>query len=128
MGRRRSVRVKTVVPTWRILAVLAYEADADEADADEVLFGRHQIAASGVGEVIRPLDGYGCVVLEPGEGVLVGLVWGVPLWWIDADRVARAFERRGSIVVSDGDRLTRRADKWLTRDGSRCIPPGAPPA
>jgi hypothetical protein len=122
MGWRRSVRVKTDTPTWRILAELTYVADGDE-----LLFG-HKVAASGVGEVIRPLDGYGWVVLEPGEGVLVGLVWGVPQWWIDGDRVARAFRGRGPIVVTDSDRVVQRADKWLTRDGSRCIPPRAPPA
>jgi hypothetical protein len=35
---------------------------------------------------------------------------------------------RGPIVVTDGDRVERRADKPLTWDGSRYIPPSAPPA
>ena len=70
----------------------------------------------------------GRTVLEPGEGVLIGLERGVPRWWIDADRVSRAFRERRSIIVTGDDLLTQHADKVLTRDCSRYIPPRASPA
>jgi hypothetical protein len=144
---RRSVRVKTETPTWRILAVLTYEMDLDE------LLGR-DMAVTGVPahaavqdwpvtwtDGMRVLDGPGQTVLVPGEGVLIGLSPGLPEWWIDGDRVSRAFQGRGSITVTDRDRLVgapnarspiagadsdrvpQRADKSLTRRDSRSIPP-----
>jgi hypothetical protein len=77
---------------------------------------------------LRVLDVDGRIELLPGEGLLLGVEPGVPRWWIDgpdlAARFTRAVELRRAIVVDDRDR----ADKCLTRQDSRCIPPRGSPA
>lgn len=60
---------------------------------------------------MRKLDGDGRMELRPGEGILLGLEPGHPLWWISGDELGTRFDRtegkRQAIYVTDSDLLVR---------------------
>jgi hypothetical protein len=68
------------------------------------------VAVTGVGAWPEPrsLDGHGRTRLEPGEGLLLGLTWGVPVWGIAGKDLWARFNRfgRGAIYVDDEDLLS----------------------
>jgi len=111
----------TAPPNGSIIAEFTY-THIWSNDADELLFGR-KVCVTGIGHVPRPLDGDGRTVLEPSEGVLLGLTPGVPLWRIEGadlwDAFTRALAEGRAIHIDNPDHVRVRQLVRLLPDKPR---------